>query len=187
MTNPKVNSSSEEDDKIDIEFIVEDCLYSMKYGDKECEYDRIFNQFEDVDKISHFFEENIHYLNLPAWNDVPNVESATRQVLYEAKELEKRLIDFAENTMKGKTPALDNMFRYVGGEEFSDVYEYTPMKAYGKGRPAFLRLYAIKLAPNKYVITGGGIKLHDSIQSSPGIKEHVLQNIRRAREWLQNL
>jgi len=187
MINSKVNNNSEEDEKIDIVSIVEDFLYSMKYGNQECEYDRIFNQLENVDSITHFFEENKDYLNLPAWNKVTNIESATRQVLKEAYELEKRLFDFAENAMKGKTPDLDKMFQYIGGKEFSDIYEYTPMKAYGKGRPPFLRLYAIKLAPNKYVITGGRIKLHDSIQSSPGIKEHVLQNIRRTREWLQNV
>ena len=53
------------------------------------------------------------------------------------------------------------------------------MKSYGTGRPSFLRMYAIKLKNNLYVITGGGIKLADTIQDSPD-----LQNIDKVRAWL---
>lgn len=184
--NQKVNDASDDDDKIDIEPIVGEVLFSMKYGDKDCEYDRVFDMFNHVDYVKNLFEDNKEYLNRDAWKNIPNIEAAARQVLFEANELENRLISCAENSMKGEVPDLDKLFEYIGGKEFADVYQYTPMKAYGKGRPALLRLYAIKLAPNTYVITGGGIKLHDSIESSPGIKDHVLQDIRRARNWLFN-
>ena len=58
------------------------------------------------------------------------------------------------------------------------------MKSYGTGRPSFLRMYAIKLKSNLYVITGGGIKLADKIQDSPDLQKHVLQNIDKVRTWL---
>ncbi len=184
--NRKVNDPSDEDEKIDIEAIVGDVLFSMKYGTKDCEYDRVFDLFNYVDYINSFFDEHKEYLEREAWKSIPDINTATRQVLFEANELENRLINYANNTLEGKNPDLDKLFEYIGGKEFENVYEYIPMKAYGKGRPALLRLYAIKLAPNRYVITGGGIKLHDSIELSPGIKEHVLQDIRRSREWLCN-
>ena len=60
------------------------------------------------------------------------------------------------------------------------------MKSYGTGRPPLLRMYAIKMGKNEYLITGGGIKLADTIQNSPGLKDHVLQNIDRVRRWLKN-
>ena len=41
------------------------------------------------------------------------------------------------------------------------------------------------MAANTYLITGGGIKLADTIQNSPDLKEHVLQNIDKVREFLQ--
>ena len=184
--NPNINQPSEKDEEIGIVSVVDDALYSMKFGDRDNEYDRIFDWLNQADSVHDFFEKHEKYLNEPSWNKVPNIESATRQVLNEAYELESSLLKYAENAQKGKVPDLDDFFEYIGGKEFGDVYEYVPVKAYGKGRPAFLRLYAIKLAPNKYVITGGGIKLHDSIQSSPGLKEYVLKDIRRAREWLLN-
>jgi hypothetical protein len=66
-------------------------------------------------------------------------------------------------------------------------YEYfqPPMKSYGTERPSFLRLYAIKMKNNTYLITGGGIKIADTIQNSPDLKEHVLQNIERVRDFLK--
>ena len=48
-----------------------------------------------------------------------------------------------------------------------------------------LRLYAIKIETNVYLITGGGIKLADTIQNSPGLKDHVIQNIDLVRNWLK--
>ena len=59
------------------------------------------------------------------------------------------------------------------------------MKSYGLDRPSFLRIYAIKLTDNTYLITGGGIKLADKIQNSPDIKDHVIQNIKRVRAYLR--
>ena len=67
------------------------------------------------------------------------------------------------------------------------VYEYIPMKSYGPGRPSFLRIYAIKLKNNLYVITGGGIKLADTIQNSPDLKDHVIKNIDKVRAWLKDI
>lgn len=59
------------------------------------------------------------------------------------------------------------------------------MKSYGIVRPSLLRMYAIKLDPNSYLITGGGIKLGDTIQNSPDLKDHVLQNIDKVKTWLK--
>ena len=59
------------------------------------------------------------------------------------------------------------------------------MKSYSGGRPPLLRIYAIKMNKNTYLITGGGIKLSDTIQNSPGLRDHVLQDIDRVRNWLK--
>ena len=46
-------------------------------------------------------------------------------------------------------------------------------------------MYAIQLEANTYIITGGGIKLADTIQSSHGMGEYILQDIDRVRTFLQ--
>lgn len=56
---------------------------------------------------------------------------------------------------------------------------------YGTIKPSLLRMYAIKMSANVYLITGGGIKLADTIQNSPGLKDRVLQDIDKVRTFLK--
>lgn len=53
------------------------------------------------------------------------------------------------------------------------TYVRTPMKAYGPGDPSLLRLYAIKLSSNCYLITGGGIKYCKTMQESPELMAEI--------------
>ena len=41
------------------------------------------------------------------------------------------------------------------------------------------------MGANTYLITGGGIKLAEKIQDSPDLKNHVLSNIDRVRQFLK--
>lgn len=59
------------------------------------------------------------------------------------------------------------------------------MKSYGTYRPSLLRIYAIKMKENEYLITGGGIKLADKTQNSPDLKDHVLQDIDKVITFLK--
>lgn len=181
-----ISDNAEEEEKLSIVPVYDNnfYLFSIKFGDKLNEYDRAFDKLNDLDYLRQFFKENEDYLSRPAWSKIPNIESAVRQVLNEASELEDRLEEYSANATMGRTPDLDSLFQFLGGSEFEDVYELAPMKAYWPGRPSMIRIYALKLQPNRYVVTGAGIKLHDSIQSSPGIKDYVLQDIRRTRQWL---
>ena len=171
------------DDDISIVSIFGKSLLSIKYGEEDNEYDKFFDMHNDTTYVRTFFKENESFLENEVWKNIPNIESATRQVIKEAEELEIFLEELALNSENNEIPDLDSHFKYLEGE-FKNVYEYTPVKSYGPGRPSLLRLYAIKLAPNKYVITGGGIKLGDKIQTSPGIKDFVLKDIRRVRKYL---
>lgn len=89
-----------------------------------------------------------------------------------------------ENIEEGDTPDLDSHFKPLDGEFFY-ITEHIPMKSYSPGRPPLLRLYAIKMGSNCYLITGGGIKLADTIQNSPGLKDHVINNIKFVRTYLK--
>ncbi len=75
------------------------------------------------------------------WKNIPNIESATRQAIKEAEELEIFLEELAINSENNEIPDLDSHFKYLDGE-FKNVYEYTPVKSYGPGRPSLLMLYA---------------------------------------------
>ena len=59
------------------------------------------------------------------------------------------------------------------------------MKSYGTKSPSLLRLYAIRLDSNCYLIVYGGIKLGDSIQNSPVLKDKVFNKIDSVLSFLK--
>ena len=89
-----------------------------------------------------------------------------------------------KNATDGKKPDFDSHFKSLEGK-YKYELQWPPMKSYGTIRPSLLRMYAIKMKENVYLITGGGIKLSDTIQNSPVLKEHVIQDIDRVRSFLK--
>ncbi len=170
---------------MEIEEIYPPFIYSIRYdGQGQNEFHRLFTEWNDVEAIMTFLEENEDYLKVDIWKSIKRPEQAAVQVLNEAMELEIIFDTLAENAGQGYKPDFDSHFKYLDGQ-YKYVLSYIPMKSYGMEKPSLLRIYAIKLESNVYLITGGGIKLADTIQRSPGLKEHVLQNIDRVITWLK--
>ncbi len=170
---------------MEIEEIYPPFIYSVRYdGQKQNEFHRLFTEWNDVETIMTFLEENESYLKVNIWNNIKRLEQAASQVLKEAMELELLFDVLAENAEQGHKPDFDSHFKYLDGQ-YKYAISYIPMKSYGMKRPSLLRIYAIKLETNVYLITGGGIKLAETIQKSPGLKGHVLQNIDRVITWLK--
>lgn len=161
-------------------------IYSIKYdGQDESEFDRLFTEWNDVESITDFIYNNRNYLKTDVWEKISEPEAAVRQVLDEAEALQMLFEELAKHTKDGRKPDFDSHFQKFEGK-YKYELEYLPMKSYGNGRPSLLRLYAIKMGENIYLITGGGIKLADTIQNSPGLKEHVIMNIDNVRRWLKS-
>ena len=144
----------------------------------------MFQLWNDVSYVIQFMEDNREFLNSAIWQKISIPEEAARQVLNEAIELEDLFEGLNKNTTTGRQPDFDTHFRYLEGK-YKYELERPPMKSYGTVRPSLLRIYAIKMDRNTYLITGGGIKLADSIQNSPDLKDHILQNIARVRDFLK--
>ena len=160
-------------------------IYSIKYDEQdENEFERLFAEWNDVESIMFFLEKNRNYLKADIWKKISEPESAARQILDEAEALEILFEELAEHAKEGDKPDFESHFHYLEGK-YKYELEYPPMKSYGNSNPSLLRLYAIKMDKNTYLITGGGIKLADTIQNSPGLQAHVLQNINHVRSWLK--
>ena len=169
---------------LEIEEIYPPHIYSVRYeGRDENEFDRLFRSWNDVDCVISFIEGNKDFLKDDIWVKVSEPEDAAKQVLTEAEDLEKLFETLYENSKRGGYPDYDSYFHYLEGK-YKYELEWIPMKSYGTVRPSLLRLYAIKMDSNVYLITGGGIKLADTIQNSPRLKDYVLQDIDRVRRYL---
>lgn len=163
--------------------IFEDHLYSVRYEDKDKdEYNRLFDEWNNLDYLEKFFNDHIDELKNPYWCRVPVPELAMQQVVSEANDLEDDIEKRVTDNSNGDT--LDGLFYELGGK-YKGCKIWVSQKAYGPDRPSLIRLYAIKIDDNCYLIIGGGIKLRDTIQESPELNEHVLKDIDRVREYLR--
>lgn len=170
---------------MEIEKIYPPYIYSIKYdGEEANEFERLFEYWRDLDKVAGFFEENRDYLQSEIWSAVREPEAAAWQVSEEADDLERLFGELFDNAESNVEPDFDSHFKFLNGK-YNIEYEYVPMKSYGTGSPSLIRMYAIKMGENRYIITGGGIKLCKTIQESPYLKGRVIQDIDKVRAWLK--
>jgi len=105
-------------------------------------------------------------------------------VLEDSMELEAVLQACSHNADNGEFPDLNAYFKEFGGEFIYYVCDYQPVKAYGVTRPSLIRLYAIRICDNCYLIVGGGVKLRKTVQESPGL-ELVITRMKMVLAWLK--
>ena len=158
--------------------IVENRLYSIVYDDAEDGvFDLLFEQWSDVNYLVEFFSRHTEYTENKFWKGMDNdPERAALSVIEDASELEPCLIELAENANEEEHPDLDDFFDYLEGD-YKYVIRHVSMKGYGMKNPSLIRLYAIKMETNVYIIVYGGIKLKKTIQDSPILKDEVLRRI----------
>ena len=161
-------------------------LYSFHYdGQEENEFRRLFSEWNDIDYLLSFFRQHISFLDKDIWSEFENEpENAAKSVIIDANKLEPYIQELEENTKNGKKPDFDSFFQPFDGK-YTYVIELVPMKAYGMNKHTFLRLYAIKLDDNCYLIIYGGLKLGRSVQDSPILKDNVIKKIDWALYYLK--
>lgn len=152
---------------IEIVSIFTDRLTSFSYdtGHPD-EFSRLFSQWQDPQYLYQFFTEHIEDLQGGFFGSI-SWQTAIKQTRDEARRLEQKL-----QHLSGGTPDLDSIFEPLKLEE---PVELTRSKAKGDKPKSWLRIYAIKLQANVYVVTGGAIKLTRRMQD----KEHTRLELRK--------
>ena len=122
-------------------------LYAVKYhGEVLDELERLLDEWMDIEKLSVFFEDNsadLKYFHL-------DVDQAIIETRKEAASLRKKLI----NLTLANNPELESLFVNLDDREFR-IIELAKQKS----KRRWLRLYAIRVDKDTFVITGGAIKL----------------------------
>ena len=148
-------------------------LYSFKYpGEEFDELERLLDEWNDIEMLRNFFEENsqdLKYFQI-------EVDDAIIQTRKEADALRKKLI----NLSKTVNPDLDSMFANLDDYETRIV----PL-AKQKSKRRWLRIYALRIDTNTYIITGGAIKLtHEMKDRLHTAKE--LDKLESGRNYLKD-
>ena len=168
-----------------LEIIIEDSLYAVKYDKNSIdEFARLFDLWTDVEYLESFFEEHKSDLQKDFYNNI-SIEDAIFQTIDEANELEKELIEIAEI---GKTDNYENLqilFKPLNNRDKSKhpIPGHQESKVYGAYRKSWLRVYAIRITENVFIITGGAIKLTQTMNE----RKHLLKeldNLSQAKQFL---
>ena len=127
-------------------------LWAVKYDGMQ---DNIlfctFNNWMDIDWLERFFSNNA--ADLLKYFTITNLEDAIFDTFSDAIRLQSVILDLSPDT------DLDMLFRPLDNYRTAEMV-LGKEKAKGfrtSGHSSWLRLYALKLEPQAYVITGGAI------------------------------
>ena len=142
-------------------------LFSIQYdAANPSEFERLFDDWQDPELLYQFFIENEADLISGFFGPI-SIEQAALKTRAEARKLEEKLSKLAISTSK----SLDEVFiplRNYGQE----IEPFPAKKAYGE-TDSWLRIYALKLDPGAYLVTGGAIKLTKSMNQRDHTKAEI--------------
>lgn len=138
--------------------LVNESLYSVHYdNESENEFRRLFECWTDAEYLEMFFEENKADLQSDFWGNI-SIEEAILRTRQEALELEKELIEIAELGKSDRYNTLSSLFKPLH-DSTTRIDDFEENKVKGENKPSWLRIYAIRIDSNLFVISGGAIKL----------------------------
>ena len=144
-------------------------LYSFQYNTSSInEYDRLIALWRDVEYVNKFAKDN----------NVKNTDDFVAKVMQDAKDISL----FLTNIVKDGS-LLGTYFSPYNDNEMG--FKVLSLQKGKNKKGSNLRLYAIKIAENLFVITGGAIKITQTTQEHPDMKEeHSKLNL--AKQYLES-
>lgn len=153
-------------------------LWAVKYdGMQDNILYHTFNNWLDLDWLKEFFTE--HSTDLWQYFRIVNIDDAIFDTMSDAIRLQSLILDISSDSN------LDSLFRPLQNNRTAEML-LGKEKAKGfssYGHPSWLRLYALKLEPQIYIITGGAIKLTYTMNE----RQHTLlelNNMEKVRNFL---
>lgn len=161
--------------------IIEDSdhLWAVRSDDKDAdELTLLFRNWTNGEYLLDFFMENFE--DLKDFFHIERLDEAVNDTFEDAEALQELVLEFPY------TENLDELFKPLDVTD-SRVRELSREKARNWTRDrhaSWLRIYAIRLEPNVYLVTGGAIKLTRTMQE----REHTaieLQKLNRCKDYLK--
>lgn len=174
---------------MDIVKIYEPNLFSVRYdGDRLHIYRLVYNQLTDETYLRHFFETFNHRisdyliqtLNFPR----EEIEEYISEVNDRMIDIDEYIDEICNSIRSGKLKDFGDMFEPHskqdirnlpdgGGKSSKYGTSYLPVKCWGlEGKPSLVRIYAIELSLDCYIIIYGGIKIDLDTNTCPAFDKN---------------
>ncbi|MEX0778774.1 MAG: hypothetical protein WD491_11465 [Balneolales bacterium] len=149
-------------------------IYAVVFNGDD-ELNKAFDLWNDVEYLTAFFEKNKHDLNLYGAG-ISQIDTAVEKTLLEAEMLENRILRIVETAGE----SFDKFFKPL--DRVVPIHQKS--KAYGLKRRSWLRLYAVRINPDLYVISGSAIKLTQKMQDRVHTSKELVK-LNRVRDYLK--
>lgn len=164
--------------------LVEESLYSVRFeGEAIHEFSRLFNLWNDIEYLESFFEEHQQDLEQEFWEGL-SVEDAISKTIQDARKLELKLIQVAESGKTNRFDTLSGFFKPLRDSTMR-ITRFEKNKAKGLQYPSWLRIYAIRVDTNLFFVSGGGIKLTQTMNERAHLQVE-LQKLEVVKNYLQD-
>lgn len=159
--------------------IIKDKLYATETLNGSDSFTECFNQWRDPMYIRDYLKQQ------PATQEFYGVglKEAVKKILRESEQFRSKILKIVKGEEDYST--LDNfIFQPLHKNDDFNI-PLLSAKAYGRGiNTSFLRLYAIRLSDGSYIVVGGLIKMHLSLQESKE-GQRILDTLNEWTEYLQ--
>lgn len=163
----------------------EDCLLAALYDDEEDdEFARLFETWTDIEKLERFFNQNSDDLERPYWEGI-SIDEAVLFVRKEALGLMKQFRELKDSSSSERLESFVRLFKPLDSC-FSKRNLFERKKVYGKDHKSFLRIYALGIGSEMYLISGGAIKLTNNMQEREHTKKELVK-LEKCRQFLKEL
>lgn len=148
------------------------------------ELEKLENNWSNPEYLRAFFKEHQDLLSTGKYEDY-TINEAVIKTLKDGQVLLDQLFDYAEVGFEDPECNLSAFFTPLHESDKSKLLPYEQCKAYGVHIDnGWLRIYAIRLSVNTYIVTGGGIKLVRKMQESKYL-EAELSKLKLTQELLK--
>lgn len=163
----------------------EDSLLAVKNdGQNDDAFTKIFNEWTDIEFLDNFFSTNESDLKRSFWDSI-SIEQAILETRREALKFREYLKKMSSKTKNERISGFTRLFKPLNYNK-SDLSYLNKKKVYGLRKKTWLRIYAIKVCDDMYIITGGAIKLTDRMEE----RTHTLTELRKidaCRQYLREI
>lgn len=147
---------------VDIFAIEKNRLLSVQFDTNDCdEFTLTFRNWNDTEYLEDFFEKNKSDLQSGFFGAI-SIEEAIFSTIDEATEFEEKIRAVAKIGKFETQSSLQDLVFYPLHKN-DQTYNLVESKAYGKEYKSWLRIYAIRINSECYVISGSAIKLTENM------------------------
>jgi hypothetical protein len=143
---------------VDIFAIVKGALLAVQFDPNDCdEFTLAFRNWSDVEYLEEFFENNKTDLQSGFYGAI-SIEEAIFSTIDEATKFEDKIREIAKIGKFKTGNSLQDLVFYPL-HKYDQTYKLQENKAYGTENKSWLRIYAVRISPECFVVSGSAIKL----------------------------